>query len=114
MLFASPQTLTLALLLALVFSFFSPRIQHRLQSLFRSRPSLLCAVPVLLTAIFAAASLLVRAFSPSLTALVFLYCCLPAACVFFRGPDFLAIALLWLPIEFAAGAALVPKAAQGF
>jgi membrane protease YdiL (CAAX protease family) len=28
--------------------------------------------------------------------------------------DFLAVALLWLPLEFAAGGSLVPRAAQGF
>jgi membrane protease YdiL (CAAX protease family) len=40
----------------------------------------------------------------------------PVACVWFLPPslDLVAVLFLWLPIEFAAGAALVPRPAQGF
>ena len=47
----------------------------------------------------------------------------PVWCAFAQGPgqvskpsalDFLTILLLWLPLEFAAGASLIPRQAQGF
>src|SRR5262249_8555557 len=104
----------LAFLLVLVFSFFSPALQKRLRTLFRSTRALVWTVPVLLTAIFALASSSVNAFSVALTGAVLLYCCAPTLCVFLGRSDFLAIAFLWFPIEFAAGAALVPRPAQGF
>jgi membrane protease YdiL (CAAX protease family) len=51
------------------------------------------------------------------------YTLAPVACAYGQGAgspkrpgilDFLAILLLWLPLEFAAGAQLVPRPAQGF
>jgi len=116
------QTLFLALLLAAVFALFIPPAQARLQTLLSSKPAAIFAAPILLTAVFAAASLLAGAFSLMLTALVLLYTAAPVACVFpltrpAKTPhalDFLAILLLWLPLEFAAGQSLVPRPAQGF
>ena len=79
--------------------------------------------PVLLAAIFAAATALAGAFSVALVLMVLLYLALPVACAAAAGPgpakepallDFAAILLLWLPLEFAAGAQLVPRPAQGF
>ena len=79
--------------------------------------------PVLLAAIFAGAAALAGAFSVALVLMVLLYLVLPVACASAagRGPtkepallDFAAILLLWLPLEFAAGAQLVPRPAQGF
>jgi hypothetical protein len=58
-----------------------------------------------------------------LTLLVLAYTAAPVLCAFVQGParaprptalDFLSILLLWVPIEFAAGASLVPRPAQGF
>jgi len=62
------------------------------------------------------------AFSGKLALLVLIYSAAPILCVFHLGPakgkphalDFLAILLLWLPLEFAAGGTLVPRQAQGF
>jgi len=116
------QTLFLALLLAAVFGLFIPPAQARLQSLLSSKPTAIFAVPILLTAVFAAASILAGAFSLMLASLVLLYTAAPVACVFpltrpAKTPhalDFLAILLLWLPLEFAAGQSLVPRPAQGF
>jgi len=116
------QTLFLALLLALVFGLFIPPAQTRLQGALHAQPALIWAVPFLLTAVFGAASLLAGAFSLALASLVLLYTAAPVVCVFRLGqsakvphaPDFLAILLLWLPLEFAAGQSLVPRPAQGF
>jgi hypothetical protein len=76
-----------------------------------------------LTAIFSAAALLANAWSWLLSLLVLAYTAAPVACAALAGPgpakrpsgwDFLAILLLWLPLEFAAGASLVPVSARGF
>ena len=116
------QTVFLAVLLAAVFGLLFHAPRSRLQTLLASRPALVWAVPAVLTAIFALASLLASAFSATLTSFVLLYTAAPVACVFRLGRagktphalDFAAILLLWLPIEFAAGASLVPRPAQGF
>ena len=58
-----------------------------------------------------------------IVAMVLIYTLAPTACAYAQGAgspktpgivDFLAIVLLWLPLEFAAGAQFVPRAAQGF
>jgi hypothetical protein len=117
------QTLFLTLLLALVLSFFAPPVQIALQRLLHRTPAALWLLPFLLTAIFAAASVLANAFSLPLTLLLLAYTAAPVACAYFQGPgptarptslDFLTIALLWLPIEFGAGQTLVPRPVQGF
>ena len=55
--------------------------------------------------------------------MVLAYTAAPVLCAYAQGPefverpsglDFLTIALLWLPIEFGAGAGLVPRPVQGF
>ena len=116
-------TLILALLLAAVLSFFCSRIQNSARGLFHRRPATIWALPILLTGIFTVAALLAHAASWPLTLLVLLYTTAPVLCSWFArkspkaGPaalDFLAILLLWLPLEFAAGARLVPRPAQGF
>src|SRR5262249_46674740 len=63
-------------------------------------------------------------FRVDLTAIFLAYLLAPTACVFFAGagpakapgvPDFLAIALLWFPLEFSGAVAnLIPRSAQGF
>ncbi len=117
------QTGVLALLLASVFGFFSPSARNRLQSALHRSPALLWAAPFSLAAVFAGAALLVRCFSPQLIFWVLCYASAPVLCVWLGGVgpvkkpgalDFAAILLLWLPIEFGAGAGLVPRAAQGF
>jgi membrane protease YdiL (CAAX protease family) len=115
--------MTLAVLLALVFAFFSRALQKRLQGAFARRPGAVWLIPVLLTALFAAAAASAGAASLMLIAAMLAYTAAPTLCVLLAGAgpadkprtlDFAAILLLWLPLEFAAGAALVPKPAQGF
>jgi membrane protease YdiL (CAAX protease family) len=85
-------------------------------------PALILTLPLALAAVFAAASVLAGAFSVQLTCTVLAYAAAPVLCVYRLGRsdgvphalDFLAILLLWLPLEFAAGQSLVPRPAQGF
>jgi membrane protease YdiL (CAAX protease family) len=80
------------------------------------------AAPPLLTAIFCGAAALTGAFSLKLALLIFVYTFTPVLCAYVQGEgpvsrpsalDFLTILLLWLPIEFSAGANLIPRHAQG-
>jgi uncharacterized protein len=111
-----PQTAILCAMLAGVLAFFAPRVQRGFQAVLKNRPQLVFAAPILLTAFFAAASARVGAFSVRLTLLVLLYTAAPAVLLYVWGSraDFLAILLLWIPIEFGAGAGLIPRAQQGF
>lgn len=114
------QTAILVLLLAAIFSFFVPAVQRRAR---RIGPWI-WAAPPLLTAVFAGAAAIAGAGSLPLAAMVLLYTLAPVACAAAAarrstsGPpdalDFLAILLLWLPIEFGAGQTLIPRPAQGF
>jgi len=116
------EVVILAVLLAAIFGLFIPRLQLGLRALFQRRPRAVWAVPILLAACFAAAAALAGAFSLPLILLVLAYLSAPALCVWARGPvvkqpgvlDFAAIVLLWLPLEFAAGARLVPVHVQAF
>ncbi len=116
------QTAFLGLLLAAVFSLLSSTVQKGLRGPLQRQPRLIWLVPPVLTAVFVCAAVLANAFSPALSLMVLGYTAAPVLCaVLTPGPaktshwlDFLGIALLWFPIEFAAGAALVPRPAQGF
>ena len=117
------QTAFLAALLAAILSLLSANLQHRLRKLFARRPAALWGAPIALTAVFAAASWMVGALRLPLTLVVLAYTSAPVLLAAIQGPavapwptalDFLGILTLWLPIEFAAGAALVPRPAQGF
>ena len=117
------QTLVLALLLAAVVAFFLPAVQNCVRGALHARPAAIWAVPFLLAAIFSGAAVLAGAFSLSLAVLVLGYAAAPGVCAWVGGAgfierpaalDFAAILLLWLPLEFAAGARLVPRPAQGF
>ncbi len=109
------QTATLALLLAAIFAFFAAPVQRGLQGALRRRPALLWAAPLLLTAVFVAASAVVSAVSAAQTVVVLVYTCAPVLCRYkLPRADFLTILLLWLPIEFAAGITFVPRASYGF
>ena len=117
------QTLVLALLLAAVLAFFLPEVQDRVRGVLHAHPVIVWAVPFLLTAIFSGAAAQAGAFSFSLALLLLGYTAAPVACAWMEGAgliprpaalDFVAILLLWLPLEFAAGARLVPRPAQAF
>jgi membrane protease YdiL (CAAX protease family) len=112
-----------ALLLAAVFSLFLPAVQSSVREMFTNRPALVWALPCLLAGIFSGAALLVHAWSWPLSLLLLAYTSGPVVCAAVAGSgpaklpsglDFVAILLLWLPLEFAAGASLVPVPARGF
>jgi len=107
------QTVFLGLLLAAVLALLSPRLQAGFSASFRKKPSLVWALPPLLTLVFTLASFLVNAFSLPLILMVLGYSLLPTLLAWIHW-DFLSILALWLPLEFAAGQTLVPRPAQGF
>ena len=74
------QPLFLALLLAAVLAFFIPSAQTGLQALLHRKPAAVWAVPLLLTAIFTAASVPIGAFSIPLSLMVLAYTAAPVAC----------------------------------
>jgi membrane protease YdiL (CAAX protease family) len=117
------QILVLALLLAAVLAFLLPTVQNRLRGVLHARPVAIWAAPFLLAALFSGVAALAGAFSFRLALLVLGYTAAPVVCAWIEGAgfiprpaalDFVAILLLWLPLEFAAGARLVPRPAQGF
>ena len=107
------QTAFLAILLCAVLALLARPVQDGLQQALKAHREWVWLAPFILTAVFAAASAVAGAFSLSLTAAVLLYTLLPTGAVWI-GQDFAAVVLLWLPIEFAAGAAMVPVPARGF
>jgi membrane protease YdiL (CAAX protease family) len=117
------QTLLLALLLAAILSLLSPALQAHMHRLLLHQPVWLRIVPLLLTAVFAVAAALAGACSFPLVVMLFTYTAAPTLCIVAAGPgpasqpsywDFAAILLLWLPVEFNAGARLVPLSARGY
>jgi membrane protease YdiL (CAAX protease family) len=118
-------TLALLLLLAAILVFLCPAVQYRTRAALKRRPALLFAVPAVLTAFFSALAVATGAFSLILTLLVLLYTFAPALAAFVQSPtrpdrdrptwlDFAIILMLWLPLEFSVGGALIPRPAQGF
>jgi hypothetical protein len=117
------QTAVLAALLIAILAFLAPATQRFLATALHRKPIWIFAAPLLFTAIFSAAAELARASSLPLTLMVLAYTTAPVLCAYAQGPgpitrpsalDFVTILLLWLPLEFAAGATLVPRPAQGF
>src|ERR1039458_7706862 len=109
------QTLILALLLAAVLAFFLSTVQNRVRGALHARPAAIWAAPFLLAAIFSGAAALAGAFSFRLALLVLGYTAAPVVCAWIEGAgliprpaalDFVAILLLWLPLEFPARAPL--------
>jgi hypothetical protein len=116
-------TLLLALLLALVLVLLCTAVQARLRKIFSRSQGAIWIVPFLLTAVFSVAARLAGAWSAPLGLLVLGYTSAPVLCAWMARAkaaerpaalDFAAILLIWLPLEFAAGAGLVPRAAQGY
>ncbi|MGP8248010.1 MAG: lysostaphin resistance A-like protein [Bryobacteraceae bacterium] len=117
------QAFFLLALVALLLALFSARLQRFVSAVLRARPAAFWLAPVLASGVFIAASLLVGAASWPLTLAVLAYTAVPSACAARLGPaasprpqalDFLAILLLWLPLELNVAKPLVPAAAQGF
>jgi membrane protease YdiL (CAAX protease family) len=117
------QTAILALLLAAVLAFLAPAPRRFLETVLHRRPAWILAAPPLLTAVFTLAAALAGLSSLPLALLILAYTSAPVLCAYAQGAgevvrpsalDFLTILLLWLPLEFSAGAALIPRPAQGF
>ncbi len=117
------QIAVLVLLLGAIFTLLASTPKQFLEAALHRKPLWILVAPLLLTAIFTGAEMLVHAYSVTLSLLVLAYTFAPALCAFVQGPgpisrssalDFLTILLLWLPLEFAAGSSFVPKPAQGF
>jgi membrane protease YdiL (CAAX protease family) len=117
------QIAVLAGLLIAILAFLAPAILSFFKTLFHRRPGWILAAPLLLTAIFSSAAELVHVRSLLLTLMLLAYTAVPVLCAYVQGPgpiarpsilDSLTILLLWLPLEFAAGASLIPRSAQGF
>jgi membrane protease YdiL (CAAX protease family) len=108
------QTPFLVLLLAVIFTLLCDAVQRRLQDTFARRRALVWLAPPLLTGVFLLASTISGIVNLELLAIVLAYTTAPVICAWYAW-DFAAIALLWLPLEFPAGAAhLIAKHAQGF
>jgi len=117
------QIAVLVVLLIAIFTFLASGTKRLLGTVLHRTPVLIFAAPPLFTALFSAAAVLARAWSLPLALMVLAYTAAPVLCAYAQGPgpverpslvDFVTILLLWLPLEFAAGASLVPRPAQGF
>ena len=117
------QTAILALLLAAVLAFLAPAPRRFLETVLHRRPAWILAAPPLLTAVFTLAAALAGLSSLPLALLILAYTSAPVLCAYAQGAgpvarpsalDFLTVLLLWLPLEFSAGASLIPRPAQGF
>lgn len=115
--------LVLAIFVTAIFALFVPRVQNTVRQALHTTPALVWCVPVVLSVVFCAVAAYYGAFTIGLAALVLAYTLAPTACVFVQRRrdvhrptwlDFAAILLVWLPLEFAAGARLIPKGVQGY
>lgn len=108
------------LLVVILLLLFAP-VQGWLRQRLTASRSAIFIPAILLTALFCAAAAAYSALSLPLGLLVSAYTLLPTVCVAVQRDaskrpsllDLAGILLLWLPLELAAGASLVPGAAQG-
>lgn len=118
------QILILALFLGAILSLLSDSLKQVLHRALLCRPALILAFPAALTLVFCLSAAAVGALSLPLALLMLAYTFAPALCARAAGAgvskdrpgglDFAIVAMLWLPLELAAGASLVPRAQQGF
>jgi hypothetical protein len=108
-----------ALFLIAILALLAPRVQRVLQNVLKQSPALLFAIPALLSAVFLAAAVQLRAFNFPLAGLILAYTFLPVifACLARRTAppvtlDFFVIALLWFPLEFSVGQQWAPRSAR--
>lgn len=106
------------LLLCVLLALLSRRLQTKLRKRFARTPALVFAVAGALTIVFWATAAFFQCLSPELGLAIAAYLFVPTACIFWttgRQPvtDLVVILMLWLPLEFAARANLVPRHAQG-
>src|SRR5579862_4232376 len=105
--------------LAAILALLCTALQRFLQNRLKQTPALLFAVPPILPGLFLLAAAELHALSLPLAALILTYTLLPVICAWLARSaappawlDFLAIALLWFPLEFSIGAQWIPKRAQ--
>lgn len=117
------QTVLRLALVALVLALFSARLQRFVSGILLARPTLFWLAPALATGVFMTAALMAGAASWPLALATLVYTAVPSACAAALGPatsprphsfDFLAILLLWLPLELNLAKPLVLPAAQGY
>ncbi len=117
------QTAVLAVLLAAILVLLATAPRESLEASLHRQPAWIWVAPLLFTAVFSGAAAMAGAFSLTLALAMLAYTVAPVACSYVQGAgsvsrpsslDFLTIVLLWLPLEFSAGASLIPRPAQGF
>jgi membrane protease YdiL (CAAX protease family) len=110
-------------LLSVLLVLLSRSLQAKLRLLISINPALTFLAPALLTSVFFATATYYACLTWRLIALVLVYTFVPALCVFSQikrnqtrpasWTDLTVILMLWLPLEFSAGASLVPRPVQG-
>ncbi len=111
------QTTLIAFFLAIVLALFSQAAQRRLRQWIRRGPLRVFSIPAALIVLFAFVLWAAGGFSVAFIALVSAYLLFPTALVVMGRSatcptDFLAILAIWLPLEFAVGAGLLPLGAR--
>ncbi|HLJ17673.1 MAG TPA: type II CAAX endopeptidase family protein [Bryobacteraceae bacterium] len=108
------------LFLSMILSLLCGRLQEGLQRTLSARPALVFLAPAVLSLLFCGIASAMGALSIPLVTLILIYTFAPTVCCYSAQrlpppawPDFLVILLLWMPLEFGAGARWVPKPAQG-
>jgi membrane protease YdiL (CAAX protease family) len=110
-------------LLCVLLVLLSRSLQAKLCLLISVNPALTFSAPALLSCVFFATANHYACLTWRLMVLVLVYTFVPAVCVYRqikRGQmipaswtDLAVILMLWLPLEFSAGASLVPRPVQG-
>lgn len=105
-------------LLAILLVLLSRRVQTNLREVFARRPALVFAVAAALAAVFCATAAFFHSLSLPLALSVAAYLAVPSACIFWTAGrrhivNLAVVLMLWLPLELAAGASLIPRRAQG-
>jgi membrane protease YdiL (CAAX protease family) len=114
------QTLIPALLLCAILAFLAPPVQKAFQRFVRDRRLRVFLAPAILSAGFCLLLWLYGIHSLAPMALIVAYTFAPTMLAYagrarpVAWSDFAILLLLWLPLEFAAGAHSIPKALQGF
>jgi membrane protease YdiL (CAAX protease family) len=112
-----------ALLLCVLLTLLSRSLQAKLRLLIRGKPAVAFLAPALLSFVFCATATYYGCVTWRLAFLVVVYTFVPTICVYDQikraqtttasWTDLAVILMLWLPLEFSAGASLVPRPVQG-
>jgi membrane protease YdiL (CAAX protease family) len=108
------QTLIVALFLCAILALLCPSLQAVLQRWVQVSRARVLAAPLILTAIFCGLLRGYHVHGIAPIALITAYTFVPALVTCFQRTNFVVILILWLPLEFAAGASVIPKPLQGF